>query len=77
MKTGKKKRKEERKPTARAKEGIETRGHNNGGKHERDGGQCAQEGFAAKVEAGEQDRRRKAKEEGEQGGEGGLIKRKT
>ena len=69
--------KDEWKQTTRTEQGVEASGDYNSGKHERDGGQRAQEGLAAEVEAGEEDGGRKTNDERQKGGEGGLVKRKT
>ncbi len=69
-------REEKRQPTVRTKQGIEARDDDRG-KHERDGGDRPQNGFAGKVESSEQKSRRETEQEGEQGGEKRLIKRKT
>jgi len=79
MKDKLRKRKEERvesgKQSALTEEGVEGGSDNYSGKHEGNGGECSQEGFAAKVEAGEEVGRGKSEEEREEGGEDGLIRR--
>ena len=57
-------------------ESVEGRRDDNGWKHKRDGCKGTQEGFAVKVEAGEEVGRGESEEECEEGGEDGLIKRK-
>jgi len=54
-------------------EGVEGCGDNDGGKHEGNSGEGAQEGFAVKVEAGEEVGGVKSEEECEEGGESGLV----
>ena len=59
--------------SAWTEQGAESRRDNNGGKHERDRGQCAQKRFAAKVIAGKEIGRRKPEEESEESGKSRLV----
>ena len=68
---------EKRKKSARTEQGIEACRNNHRRQHERDSGQCAQEGFAEEVKAGEEDGSGQSEDEGDESGEEGLIKRKT
>ena len=58
------------------KEGIEGGGDNDCWEHEGNSSEGTQEGFAVKVEAGEEVGGGESEEECEDGGEDGLVKRK-
>jgi len=59
--------------SAWTEEGVKGCGDDNGRKHEGNGGQSTQEGFATEVEAGEEVGGGESKEEREEGGEDGLV----
>lgn len=69
--------KDEGKEAARTEQGVESCRDDDGGKHERNRRQRAQEGFAAEVEAGEEDGGRESEEESQKRGESRLVKGET